>query len=284
MQHIETGTTPERFLDAREYAQHLLETLSKVKMSGRVHVPNINSVRWGDAVNIMEPLSGLGGQFYVTSGTHTITPDGASMELSLAFEDLLPDMLMTINSNAQDAADALQAIMAEEGITRRPSSTNSTSRTQDKTTGITFSQPLDDEYSVFQQYGANAGTPLNAPTRGHSGVDIANGSGAYAINKPVYAAAAGKVIRASFDDIGGNMIIIRHNDGAATVVDSWYAHLATMRVAQGDTVYRGELIGLVGQTGSADPRVNPGGGPHLHFQMQRNGVTVDPHEYVTLHY
>ncbi|MGE0821096.1 MAG: M23 family metallopeptidase [Candidatus Binatia bacterium] len=100
------------------------------------------------------------------------------------------------------------------------------------------------------------------PRRGsfHDGVDIAAPRGT-----PVYAAAAGEVI---FSDVlrgYGNIVILRHRKGYATV----YAHNKRNLVKEGQRVRRGQRIAEVGQSGRAT-------GPHLHFEIRRNNTTRDP--------
>ena len=63
----------------------------------------------------------------------------------------------------------------------------------------------------------------------------------------------------------GNCIIIDHGGG----LSSLYGHLDTVLVASGDLVLGGEVIGTVGSTGNAT-------GPHLHFEIRRDGIAEDP--------
>lgn len=86
----------------------------------------------------------------------------------------------------------------------------------------------------------------------------------------VYAAAAGTVDAADWDDEYGYHIWLRHNDGSKTL----YAHLSTLLVAKGDTVRRGQPIGTQGNTGNST-------GPHLHFELHLpNGSTPNPLGYL----
>jgi murein DD-endopeptidase MepM/ murein hydrolase activator NlpD len=95
----------------------------------------------------------------------------------------------------------------------------------------------------------------------HYGVDIANNTGT-----PVYAADDGYVMLAGTDTWGyGLQIVINHGNGYRTR----YAHLSKILVKGGQIVKRGEKIGLVGSTGHST-------GPHLHFEIIKNGAAVDP--------
>ena len=97
-------------------------------------------------------------------------------------------------------------------------------------------------------------------TSRHMGTDFAGATGA-----PVRAANRGVVRIVDAFYYGGNVVYIDHGDG----VTSAYLHLSRQDVAAGDTVERGQAIGVVGATG----RVT---GPHLHLIMRYGTVTVDP--------
>jgi murein DD-endopeptidase MepM/ murein hydrolase activator NlpD len=105
--------------------------------------------------------------------------------------------------------------------------------------------------------------PCDGCSSFHAGVDIDAGWGA-----PVHAIAAGVVVETSspFNTSLGVHVTIRHEiDGQ--VVESLYGHLqyGSMPLAVGDTVYPGQVIGLVGNTGAST-------GPHLHFEIHLEGV------------
>lgn len=96
----------------------------------------------------------------------------------------------------------------------------------------------------------------------HEGIDIAGASGT-----PIYAAAAGKVIKAGWDDWGlGNAITIQHPDGRVTV----YGHNERLLVNVGQQVNQGQIIAEMGSTGNSS-------GPHLHFEIHtKQRTAVDP--------
>lgn len=72
----------------------------------------------------------------------------------------------------------------------------------------------------------------------------------------------------------GNYIVIQHSDGVYQTV---YAHCYTVYVSEGDTVRKGQLIGLVGSTGYST-------GPHLHFEVRKNGEKTNPDSYTYINY
>jgi murein DD-endopeptidase MepM/ murein hydrolase activator NlpD len=102
--------------------------------------------------------------------------------------------------------------------------------------------------------------PIYKIRKMHTGVDIDAGSGT-----PIKAAAGGLVVHSGRRGGYGNCVIIDHGGGLATV----YGHCSSLSVAAGQEVKQGQVIGRVGSTGLAT-------GPHLHFEVRRNGEPVDP--------
>ena len=99
----------------------------------------------------------------------------------------------------------------------------------------------------------------------HAGIDIGVPRGT-----PVMACGAGRVVFAGDRIVTGKTIIIEHLPG----LYSLYMHLDTIRVAQGELVARGGLIGLSGSTGLST-------GPHLHWELRLRGRAVDPDYWVS---
>lgn len=124
------------------------------------------------------------------------------------------------------------------------------------TTGSgTFENPTSGNLS--SRYGARW-------NRSHNGIDI---TGAY--NTPINAADGGIVTYADWMDGYGNYVIIDHENGYQTA----YAHCASIEVSVGNRVAKGELIARMGSTGRST-------GTHLHFEVKKDGVFVNPLEYV----
>lgn len=99
---------------------------------------------------------------------------------------------------------------------------------------------------------------------GHKGHDYAAPTGT-----PTYAAAAGTVIIANFSSSAGNWVVINHGNGLVTK----YMHHSALTVSAGQVVAKGQQIGMVGSTGQST-------GPHLHFQVELNGIAVSPDGYM----
>ncbi|MBQ3523434.1 MAG: peptidoglycan DD-metalloendopeptidase family protein [Clostridia bacterium] len=108
-----------------------------------------------------------------------------------------------------------------------------------------------------------------------------NGKTYYTTNgAKIYAVAGGTVVTSYVQKTGGNVIIIDHGNGMRTL----YAHCRVRYVSAGQRVNQGDVIALVGNTGTAVyPRPtssNPVAGSHLHFQMLLNGSPVNPEKYL----
>lgn len=108
-----------------------------------------------------------------------------------------------------------------------------------------------------------------------------NGKTYYTTNgAKIYAVASGTVVTSSTQTTGGEFIVIDHGNGMRTL----YAHCRVRYVYAGQKVNQGDVIGLVGNTGTApQPRptaANPVAGSHLHFQMLLNGSPVNPEKYL----
>ncbi|HEX6488845.1 MAG TPA: peptidoglycan DD-metalloendopeptidase family protein [Candidatus Dormibacteraeota bacterium] len=102
---------------------------------------------------------------------------------------------------------------------------------------------------------------------GHNGWDLG-----LSMDTPVIAAADGVVTYAGWDSYGwGNTVLINHGNGFSTR----YAHLDSIAVALNQTVSRGQQIGLSGTTGNST-------GPHLHFGVYRNDMTLSNGDMVAI--
>nr|WP_303705894.1 peptidoglycan DD-metalloendopeptidase family protein [Brevundimonas naejangsanensis] len=128
---------------------------------------------------------------------------------------------------------------------------------------IVFEAPVKG-YRINSSFGLRK-LAIEAKARAHKGVDIAAPTGT-----GVFATTEGKVLRAGYQAGGyGNFIEVQHPNG----MTSLYGHLSRIDVHSGKAVEAGERIGLVGSTGYST-------GPHLHFEVRRNGGQVDPAKIV----
>ena len=102
--------------------------------------------------------------------------------------------------------------------------------------------------------------PVTKKYKLHSGIDLRCSTGT-----KVYAANAGTVTTSGYSSAWGNYIIINHGGGYTTL----YAHLKSRNVSKDAKVKQGDVIGYSGNTGYST-------GPHLHFEINKNGSPYDP--------
>lgn len=106
--------------------------------------------------------------------------------------------------------------------------------------------------------------PFTGYKRMHRGLDIANRTGT-----PIVATADGRVVSVGRNSGLGKTIVLNHGYGFRTR----YGHLSEIKVKRGQTVRRGDVIGLMGSTGYST-------GSHLHYEVIRNGKTFNPIKYI----
>jgi murein DD-endopeptidase MepM/ murein hydrolase activator NlpD len=115
-------------------------------------------------------------------------------------------------------------------------------------------------YPVTSAFSEQRVSPVTGQVRPHRGVDLAMPQGT-----PIHAAADG-IARTGMQAHGaGNYIAVDHGGDVGTR----YLHLSRVAVQEGQSVQRGDVIGYSGNTGGST-------GPHLHFEVWRNGAAVDP--------
>lgn len=98
----------------------------------------------------------------------------------------------------------------------------------------------------------------------HDGQDITS-----SIGTPVTATAMGKVVVREYSSSYGNYVVVAHGNGVRTL----YAHLNAFKCELGDNVRRGQVIGLLGNTGRST-------GPHVHYEVRMNDRPVDPMNWI----
>ncbi|MTI67248.1 MAG: LysM peptidoglycan-binding domain-containing protein [Firmicutes bacterium] len=98
----------------------------------------------------------------------------------------------------------------------------------------------------------------------HEGIDIAGEVGAI-----IKAADGGKVIFSGWRSGYGKLVIIDHENGYKT----YYGHCSKLKVKKGQRVYRGQIIALIGTTGNVT-------GPHVHFEVRKNDVPINPEKFI----
>ncbi len=106
--------------------------------------------------------------------------------------------------------------------------------------------------------------PISGKYKGHKGVDIPGKRGTR-----IKSVAGGVVIKSGRVSGYGNMVEIKHADGLTTV----YGHNKKNIVKKGDLIEKGDTVALLGSTGRST-------GPHVHFEVRKNGKPVNPMRYI----
>jgi murein DD-endopeptidase MepM/ murein hydrolase activator NlpD len=159
----------------------------------------------------------------------------------------------------------LSARMPESGAgaermpfpSRVPSAPRETAPPEPESEIPDFSLPL--QAPVSSNFGPREDPVSHRPSF-HKGIDLAAPEGT-----EVRAARGGEVLFVGYDGGYGNSVVVRHSQGFQTR----YAHLGSVNVKAGETVEDEQLLGVVGNTGRST-------GPHLHFEVIRNGEQVNP--------
>lgn len=119
----------------------------------------------------------------------------------------------------------------------------------------------------------NRVSPGGIGSTNHKGVDI----GGVGYTSTIYATKAGKVVIATYENSYGNYVMIDHGvDSSGNKWATCYAHMSsgTFKVKVGDYVEQGQALGITGSTGHST-------GPHLHYEIWKNGERIDPLPYLS---
>jgi len=122
---------------------------------------------------------------------------------------------------------------------------------------IPLVNPIHSGYRLSSPFGPRGG-------RLHKGLDMASG-----LNTPIYATADATVKFSGVQSGYGNVVVLDHGGGYET----YYAHLNRRLVTVGQTISRGDRIALMGNTGRST-------GVHLHYEIRKDGVAVNPMTYI----
>lgn len=121
--------------------------------------------------------------------------------------------------------------------------------------------PMRGKFSSPFGYRSN---PVTGIYQLHAGIDLTN-----SVGTPIVASAAGTVVEDEYSPTYGNTVLLRHGNGITTR----YAHMVRSKVKLGQVLKRGDLIGLMGNTGRST-------GPHLHYEVHVNNTPVNPVQWI----
>lgn len=142
--------------------------------------------------------------------------------------------------------------------------------------GLEGLEPRGDVPSIYPTFGRISDAwgsrihPITKSLEFHHGIDISNETGT-----PIYATASGVVHKAEYTSGYGKHLVIDHGNG----YKSLYAHLYSAKVKIGESVGKGQIIGLMGDTGYST-------GPHLHYEVHYKESKLNPANFLnrTQHY
>ncbi len=200
------------------------------------------------------------------------------IEKQAEVEELLAQVeseLSVISSEISAAKDTLQRLIEAAELERQrqealaaaqgdASSGGTAGESSNESAGSSgFVHPIPGYSRISSTFGYRD-APLAGASTNHKGVDYAAPTGT-----PIYAAMGGVVTVATYSSSAGYWITVDHGNGFATI----YMHNSANYVSVGETVSQGQNIAACGTTGNST-------GPHLHFQIMKNNVPVDPQLYI----
>lgn len=181
-----------------------------------------------------------------------------NQELTARLAEMAGVDLATINDQPRIDFDSLRTDRTGDASTRRVSSTEDSALTPEQLTEqhVPYGRPLYGWITRAYTSGGEGGL--------HTGMDFAIKEGT-----DVAATASGTILSSGWDEELGNFVVIDHGNGFLTT----YGHNKELLVKKDEKVTRGEIIALSGNTGNSSA-------PHLHYEIVKDGVPVDPAPYL----
>ena len=182
-------------------------------------------------------------------------------------EDQFEADAKALEAKLQEMIAAAQASSSKKESASKGNSENSDSNSGSDSTPSygsgEFTWPCPSSHYITSYYGYRM-HPVLGVWKYHSGMDIAASTGA-----DIVAAQSGTVIMAQVYGGYGNCVVIDHGGGITTL----YGHASQILVSVGQEVSKGEKIAVVGSTGISS-------GPHLHFEVRKDGAVTEPLDYL----
>ena len=281
---------------------------SGVEETGSIPLPDekpLTDGRRADAVGAINAIMGIAPQkttqlaYAATGESVADRADRLFSRVTLSLKDLEHEQLnriQSLTSGASERADAIQTILRRTGFDVAGALPEDESDTaiggpfvEPLNTSDPFEESINDldlalerldaarrtarklpfgnpspKSSITSRFG-NRTDPFLGRLALHAGIDFRASTGTQ-----IRSTGAGTVIVAGRNGGYGNMVEIDHGDGLTTR----YAHLSRVLVKIGDHVEAADALGLSGTTGRST-------GPHLHYEVRRNGKAVDPMRFLT---
>lgn len=248
-------------------SQDMLDFLSRVDMIS-YHAQAENNILSSLATTITS-LETLEAQY--TASQEALASYGSAQELLGADLELKRSEAETKKTEYQNSLDINTQLLSdkeieldamEAEIKRRYDEERKNNVNQQYIGGV-FVHPCPTRRRISSEFEVRV-SPISGKIESHNGIDMAANAG-----EPIYAAASGTVIDSRYSSSWGNVVQIDHGGGIVTL----YAHCTTRLVTKGQVVSAGDQIATVGTTGWST-------GNHLHFTVYKNGVAVNPREYL----
>ena len=179
-----------------------------------------------------------------TTTPEPTAPETTTAETTAAEKATVKKTSLSISKNA--GGKDLSTYKAKEGTTFSPTETTAP-----------IVKPVSGSYTSYFGYRTN---PITGHNTFHTGIDIAAAQGT-----KIKAAYPGKVRKTGEDSRSGKYIYLTHSNGFETL----YCHCSKILAEEGAVIRQGETVALVGSTGWST-------GPHLHFEVHKNGTRLDP--------
>lgn len=254
-----------------EYVIEAGDSLSSIAYQFGVSVATI---MWENKLGLRSVL-GLGDKLIIppiTGVTHTIKKGDNLKKIATLYGAKAED-ITSFNKLKEDGTDLVigEKIMVPGGVKPEERALVTTARTT-QSNKVVARPPASRQSPSASGYVWPAGSRLITQYYGlrHRAIDVAGGP----MGTPIYASRAGKITVSQCGWNGGYgcYVVVDHGNGVKTL----YAHNSRLLVSVGDEVDQGQTIALMGNTGNVRGRT----GIHLHYEVQVNGVRVNPLGYV----
>lgn len=219
-----------------------------------------------EAISVMQVIADRDNNFYRVMAGADAVPDArryAGLERRRKYESLDSMADEALVEDLDNKLDMLDRMLVSQ-IESFDRLAGEMASQRDRIAHIPAIQPVPERFlrTMASGYGMRV-DPIYGTRKFHEGMDFSA-----PVGTPVYATADGRVITASRSGLYGNLVEIDHGYGYVTR----YAHLSRIECRVGQQVSRGELIGLVGNTGKST-------GPHLHYEVRLRGSAQNPVNY-----
>ena len=236
------------------------ETLYSISARNKVSINEIMDLNNMTSAKIHEGQRLLikGDNKSSSRSTYHLVKSGETLYRISARYNISVDNLKRYNNLEDNNIHVGQKIYLSSGLAPKTTTSSSSKSRLSSPTLRSFRKPLK-SIKVNSSYGTRV-HPVTGKRTTHHGIDLKA-----SMNTPVYAPYAGVVTYSGWMRGYGKIVIIDHGGGYTTR----YAHLNRWIVGKGKKVKKGQLIAKTGNTGIST-------GPHLHYEIRKDGKTIDP--------